>query len=74
MEEHLNYISDSRLKELEADKGRLDFLQEQTKGYGQGWLLRESVLGRGMRLHETTQEGAKPKVREAIDDAMRNKF
>ena len=69
MEEHQNYISDSRLKELEADKARLDFLQEQTKGY-YGWILRESSQGRGMRLHETSQEGAKPTVREAIDAAM----
>lgn len=58
------------LIQFEADKTRLDFLQAQTKGYGRGWILRVSLHRRGMRLHETSQEGARPTVREAIDDAM----
>ena len=53
-----------------TDTQRVDFLQAQSKGYG-GWIFRQSVTGRGMRLHETTQAGARPTVREAIDAAMK---
>ncbi|GAH32504.1 unnamed protein product [marine sediment metagenome] len=59
-----------KIAEQNADTARLDFLQAQTKGYGLGWILRVSLRGRGMRLHETSQEGAKPTVREAIDATM----
>lgn len=36
-----------------TDTQLLDFLQEETKGYGEGWVCRVSNSGRGMRLHET---------------------
>lgn len=52
------------------DKARLDFMQAASKGYGQGWILRESTSGRGMRLHETSLAGASLSVREAIDRVM----
>ena len=58
--------------EIEAavrDAERLDFVQAQTKGYGKGWILRESVRERGMRLHETSRDGAATTVREAVDAA-----
>tara|TARA_R100000781_G_scaffold115008_1_gene88423 strand:- start:4679 stop:5095 length:417 start_codon:yes stop_codon:yes gene_type:complete len=50
------------------DSERLDKLESLATGYGKGWILRESINGRGMRLHETSQEGAYPTVREAIDN------
>jgi hypothetical protein len=49
------------------DTERLDKLQRLTTGYGKGWILRDSFNGRGMRLHETLQDGVYPTVREAID-------
>lgn len=49
------------------DTERLDKLQRLTTGYGKGWKLRDSIHGRGMRLHETSQEDSFPTVREAID-------
>lgn len=55
-----------------SDAARLNFLQSLTKGYGRGWLLGESTTGRGMRLHETSHEDARPTVREAIDFAMKH--
>jgi len=55
-----------------SDTEMLNWLQEQTKGYGCGWIVRDSSTGRGMRLHETSQVDAKPSIREAIVDAMRN--
>ena len=55
-------------EELMEDKKRLDKLQFLTKGHGNGWILRDSSTGRGMRLHETQLEGAVPDVREAIDN------
>jgi len=53
-----------------TDTERLDALQNLTKGYGNGWVLRVSSMGRGMRLHETGQEGGQPNVRNAIDDYL----
>ena len=53
--------------EHNKDTDRIDFLQSKTKGYGNGWIFSDSSTGRGMRLHETTKDGAKPTVREAID-------
>ena len=53
-----------------AESRLLDALQAMTKGYGKGWILRESTTGRGMRLHETSQDGARPTVREAIREVM----
>lgn len=53
-----------------TDKERIDWLESQRKGYGNGWVVRESDSGRGMRIHETSREDAKPTLREAIDAAM----
>lgn len=50
-----------------TDKERLDKLDLLTKGYGNGWILRESINGRGMRLHESSKDGTSKTVREAID-------
>jgi len=44
-----------------------EILQKLTTGYGNGWILRISKNGRGLRLHETTLAGAVPDVRKAID-------
>jgi hypothetical protein len=54
-----------------TDTERLDWLQSKTTHYGEGWMVRPSTTGRGMRLHETSRGGAKPTVREAIDAAMK---
>lgn len=62
---------DDEFSELAKDKERLDWLQSQTKGYGTGWLCRDSTTGRGMRLHETSTIGAFQDVRQAIDEAMK---
>ncbi len=56
--------------EARTDTERLDWLQSQTRGYGKGWICRNSSMGRGMRLHETTFELTTGTVREAIDRAM----
>lgn len=50
------------------DTQRLDFLQSITQGYGNGWILRESMYERGYRLHETSHDNAVLDVREAIDN------
>ena len=55
--------------QLKADAERLDYVQSITKGYGKGWVLRNSNTGRGMRLHETGEPTGNPSVREAIDKA-----
>lgn len=54
-----------------TDEEILNWLDKNTKGYGRGWICRNSTTGRGMRLHETTSTGAKSTVREAIVDAMK---
>lgn len=53
-----------------SDTEMLDWLQENTKGYGSGWICRDSFTGRGLRVHETSLSGAKPTIREAIADAI----
>jgi len=55
-----------------TDKERLDFLQKlnNRKKYTGKVILRESRIGRGWRLHETSREDGYSSVREAIDDVM----
>lgn len=50
-----------------TDSDRLDKLQNLSAGYGTGWILRKSGSFRGMRLHESTHDGANLDVRKAID-------
>lgn len=50
-----------------TDTMRLDAIQIAAIGYGNGFVLRYSENGRGIRLHETTDENAVKDVREAID-------
>ena len=61
-------VSQVLFNELIEDSKRLDKLQSLTTGYGNGWVLRESYYGRGMRLHETTLPEAVIDVRTAIDN------
>jgi len=57
---------------MPTDEERLDFLQQLTNDsqYTGEVILRMSVIGRGWRLHETSQAGAVPSVRVAIDEFM----
>lgn len=54
-----------------SDTELLDALQKTTTGYGNGWILRRSLNGRGMRLHETTLPNTEPTVREAIENYLK---
>jgi hypothetical protein len=60
-----------------TDTELLDALQSTTKGYGDGWVLRESSNGRGMRLHEAGSEmplsegEAVEDVRQAIKNYLK---
>jgi len=56
-----------------TDTELLDAIQSLAKGYGDGWVFRESVNGRGMRLHESDIEDATPDVREAIKNYLNQK-
>jgi len=78
LEAELN-AANKLIEDSKADTQRLDFLQSMTKGYGIGWVLRDSTSGRGMRLHETsgdgyhdprTRDSIKATVRDAIDAAI----
>ncbi len=55
-----------------TDTERLDWLQAQLdkRKYTGTAVFRWSATGRGMRLHETSQHGAKDTIREAIDTAI----
>ena len=65
------YAATEWLQSIQSAKGedtaRLDKLQGSTEGYGDGWMLRRSTTGRGMRLHETADPNAIRDVRQAID-------
>jgi len=54
-----------------SDKELLDWLDANARGYGNGWICRDSTTERGLRVHETVGDDAKPTVREAIADAIR---
>ena len=53
-----------------SDTEMLDWLEKHRKGYGIGWICRDSFTGRGLRLHETSMKEAQPTVRKAIIAAM----
>ncbi len=55
-------------KQLEADKERLDLLENLPREFSGKIILRMSTTGRGFRLHESSQKGAVDTVREAIDN------
>lgn len=59
------------MKKNITDEDMLDWLEKNARGYGNGWVCRDSTTGRGLRLHETSGSDAKPTVREAIEDAIR---
>ncbi len=65
--QHLLHDEAGQMTPLVTDSDRLDKLQNLTEGYGSGWVLRGSFNRRGMRLHETSQDGGNPDVRQAID-------
>jgi hypothetical protein len=50
-----------------TDADRLDALNALAKGYGTGWILRNSSTLRGMRLHESDHPDGESDVRKAID-------
>jgi len=56
-----------------SDTELLDYLQKLTdrKKYTGRVICRMSTIGRGWRLHETSLFGAKPSVREAIEDFIK---
>ena len=60
------------IERLAKDANRLNKLQELSTGYGKGWILRDSIYGREMRLHETSGDLnlGKPNkdIRKAIDN------
>lgn len=63
----------SRIAELEKDKARLDWLQQQTSDdCDSGWIAYPSTTGRGYRLAESSM-GETKDVRTAIDKARAEK-
>ena len=66
-----NYEKREKIKQLEADKERLDFLDSLNGKYTGKIILRMSSHGRGFRLHETSMGGASTTVREAIDSYIK---
>ena len=58
---------DRKIKQLEEDKERLDFLDSLNGSYTGKVQLRMSTRGRGFRLHETSMNKSFKTVREAID-------
>ena len=69
-------VSCERCNEAAEDTRRLDWLGEQQKNTG-GWVCRDSTIGRGIRLHETSGSEARRcgwemhfTPRAAIDAAM----
>lgn len=71
-----------------SDTEILDWLDRNASGFGDGWVCRKSVTGRGLRLHETTNYElnkimrypntrymtARPTIRGAIIQIMESNF
>lgn len=57
-------------KKMRTDKERLDLLEQCAHGWGNGWVCRESITGRGIRLHETRDKKATKSIRDAIDSYL----
>lgn len=53
-----------------TDTDRINALNILSHKYGNGWILRNSYYGRGMRLHESEHPDAVPDVRDAIDNFL----
>lgn len=68
------FVAEARLRELEKDKARLDWIESQSDG--SSCIARMSNTGRGFRLHNTGEDSSRMKLarrnfREAIDAAMK---
>jgi len=48
-----------------TDKELLDYLNKN-KTNSNGWICRDSSMGRGLRIHQTSREDAVSDIREAI--------
>ena len=55
-----------------TDSMRIEFMEKMRTGYGKGVILKLSSIGHGLRLKETSLSSAKPTIREAIDDVIKN--
>jgi len=53
-------------QEMQFEQFLLQQLELEKQGYGKGWVCRYSTKDRGLRIHETTRENAKPTIIEAI--------
>lgn len=49
-----------------TDTELLNWLDKNAKGYGKGWICRDSTTGRGLRIHETGIPNATPNIRDTI--------
>ncbi|KKN80400.1 hypothetical protein LCGC14_0329930 [marine sediment metagenome] len=56
-----------------TDTELLDWLDSHARHEhpGSGWICRDSVAGRGLRLHEANREDSLPTVRESIAAMIR---
>ncbi len=61
---------DTRREKLFKDEMLLDCLQKfsDENPYDGGWICRVSKKDRGLRLHQTSQKGARKNVRDAIQE------
>ncbi len=59
------------LKSLK-DTEMLDWLDENVRGYGKGWICRDLTtdIDRGLMIHEISNISTKPTIRAAITAAM----
>jgi len=51
-------------------RNSLNELEKYKTESGMGWICRMSPTGRGLRLHQTSMETAKPTAQEAVDDFL----
>lgn len=59
------------MSKIPSDTEILNWLDENARGYGKGWICRDSSTGCGSLLHETNTKEVEQTVREAIFVAMK---
>jgi hypothetical protein len=64
-------LGNERIKEMPTDTELLNFLEEAGKLTKYKWIVRQSVTGRGWRLHQDPKVGEHDTIRGAIEAAMK---
>jgi len=64
-------LGNERINEMPTDTELLNFLEAAGKLTRYKWIVRQSIMGRGWRLHQDPKYGLHDTARGAIEAAMK---